>query len=89
MERVGDCLDEEIDGETEDLFDAGEDNPMKEDGRAEVDIMLSQRKCGFLFSGLLNSMQTRMKFVLSVRVSVSGVLCHMDSSTDTSGHDDG
>ena len=27
--------------------------------------------------------------MLSVRVGVSGVLCHLDSSTDTIGHDDG
>ena len=27
--------------------------------------------------------------VLSVRVGVSGVLCHLDSSTDTTRHDDG
>ena len=27
--------------------------------------------------------------VLSVRVGVSGVLCHMDSSNYTTGHDDG
>ena len=26
--------------------------------------------------------------VLSVRVGVSGVLCHLDSSNDTTGHDD-
>ena len=30
-----------------------------------------------------------MKVVLSVRVGVSGVLCHLDSSNDTTGHDDG
>ena len=30
-----------------------------------------------------------MKVVLSVRVGVSGVLCHLDSSSDTTGHDDG
>ena len=27
--------------------------------------------------------------VLSVRVGVSGVLCHLDSSNYTTGHDDG
>ena len=27
--------------------------------------------------------------MLSVRVGVSGVLCHLDSSIDTTGHDDG
>ena len=27
--------------------------------------------------------------VLSVRVGVSGVLCHLDSSNNTTGHDDG
>ena len=27
--------------------------------------------------------------MLSVRVGVSGVLCHLDSSNDTTGHDDG
>ena len=43
MDRVDDCLDEEIDGRTEDLFDGREDNP----GGAEVDIILSRLKCGF------------------------------------------
>ena len=27
--------------------------------------------------------------VVSLRVGVSGVLCHLDSSNDTTGHDDG
>ena len=30
-----------------------------------------------------------MKLVLSVRVGVFGVFCHLDSSNDTTGHDDG
>ena len=30
-----------------------------------------------------------MKVVLSVRVGMSGELCHLDSSNDTTGHDDG
>ena len=33
-------------------------------------------------------MQSRMKGVLSVRVDVSGVFCHLDLSTDTTRHDD-
>ena len=41
VDRVDDCLDEEIDRGTEDLFDAGEDNPVKENGGAEMDIILS------------------------------------------------
>ena len=36
-----------------------------------------------LISALLNPMQSRMiEVVLSVKVGVSGVLCHMDSPTD-------
>ena len=42
-----------------------------------------------LISELLDPTKSRMKVVLSVRVGVSGVLCHLDSSTDTTGHDDG
>ena len=33
-------------------------------------------------------MPPRMKVVLSVKVGVSGVLCHLDLSTDTTRHDD-
>ena len=29
------------------LFDGREDNPVKENGGAEVDIILSRPKCGF------------------------------------------
>ena len=47
VDRVDDCLDEEIDGRTEDLFDAREENPVNENGGAEVDIILSRQKCGF------------------------------------------
>ena len=32
-------------------------------------------------------MQLRLKVVLSIRVGVSGVLCHLDLSTDTTRHD--
>ena len=42
-----------------------------------------------LISKILNPTKSRMKVVLSVRVDVSGVLCHLDSSTDYTGHDDG
>ena len=45
--RVDDYLDEEIDGGTEDLFYAGEDNPVNENGGEEVDIIMSRSKCGF------------------------------------------
>ena len=41
VDRVVDCLDEKMDGGTEDLFDAGEDNPVKEDGGERVDIIMS------------------------------------------------
>ena len=37
---------------------------------------------------LLNPVQSRMKVVLSVRVGVSGVLCHLELSTVTTRHDD-
>ena len=47
VDRVDDCLDEKIDGGTEDLFDSGEDYPVKEDGGERVDIILSRPKCGF------------------------------------------
>ena len=49
VDMVDDCLDEEIDGRTEDfiLFDGRENNPVKENGGAEVDIILSRPKCGF------------------------------------------
>ena len=47
VDRIDDCLNEDIDGGTEDLFDVGEDNPVKEDEWAEVDIILSRQKCGF------------------------------------------
>ena len=39
--------------------------------------------------GSFDPTKSRMKVVLSVRVGVSGVLCHLDPSTDTTGHDDG
>ena len=42
-----------------------------------------------LNSELLDPTKSRMKVVLSVRVCVFGVLCYLDSSTDTTGHDDG
>ena len=45
VDRIDDCLDEDIDGRAEDLFDVGEDNPVKEDDWAEVDIILSRQKC--------------------------------------------
>ena len=38
---------------------------------------------------LLDPTKSRMNVVLSVQVGGSRVLCHMDSSTDTTGHDDG
>ena len=41
-----------------------------------------------LILALFNPMQSRMKFVLSVRIGVSGVLCHLYLSTDTTSHDD-
>ena len=47
VDRVDDCLDEEIDGGTEDLFDVGEDNPVKEDRGTKVDSILSRQKCDF------------------------------------------
>ena len=47
VDRVDDCLEEDIDGGTEDLFDVSEDNPVKEDEGAEVDIILSRPKCVF------------------------------------------
>ena len=47
VDRVDDFLDEKIDGGTEDVFDSGEDNTVKEDGGEMVDIILSRPKCGF------------------------------------------
>ena len=47
VDRVNDFLDVEIDGRTENGVDAREDNPVKENGGAEVDIILSRPKCGF------------------------------------------
>ena len=47
VDRVDDCLDEEIHRGTEDQFDNREDNQLKENGGAEVDIILSQPNCGF------------------------------------------
>ena len=41
------------------------------------------------FGNVLDPQKSRMKVVLSVRVGVSGVLCHLDSSNDTTGHYDG
>ena len=41
-----------------------------------------------LISALINPMQARMKVVLSLKVNVSGVLCHLYSSTEPNGHDD-
>ena len=43
MDMVDDCLYEEINRGTEDCFDAGENNPVKEDGGEEVDIILFRR----------------------------------------------
>ena len=90
MDTIDDCLDVDIDGGTEVLFDVGEDNPVKEDEWAEVDIILSRQKCELiLISELLYPTKSRINVVLSLRVGVSRVLRHMDSSTDTTGHDDG
>ena len=86
VDRVDDYLDEEIDGRTEDFIWWQEGQPS---GGAEVDIILSQLKCGFWFRKVLDPTKSRMKVVLSVSVGVSGVLCHLDSSNDTTGHDDG
>ena len=47
VDRVDDCLDEEIDGRMEDFFDAREDTTVKENGGVEVDIILSRPKCSF------------------------------------------
>ena len=47
VDRNDDCLDEDIDGGKEDLFDVRKDNPVKEDEWAEEDIILCQQKCGF------------------------------------------
>ena len=41
------------------------------------------------FGNVLDPTKSMRKVVLSVRVGVSGVLCHLDSSNDTTGHDDG
>ena len=41
VDRIDNCLYEEIDGGTKDWFDVGDDNPVKEDGGVEVDIILS------------------------------------------------
>ena len=48
VHRVDDCLDEEIDGGTDFLFDTGEDNTVKVNGGAEVDIIMSWSKCSFM-----------------------------------------
>ena len=42
MDRVDDCLDEEIDGTTENVFYARENNPVKQNGGTDVDIILSR-----------------------------------------------
>ena len=42
VDRVDDCLEER-----RILFDGREDNPVKENGGAEVDIIMSRHKCGF------------------------------------------
>ena len=42
VDKVGDCLDEKTDGGTEDLFEANEDTPVKEDGGERVDIIMSR-----------------------------------------------
>ena len=42
VDRIDDCLDEDVDGGTEDLFDVGEDNPVKKDEWAEMDIIMSR-----------------------------------------------
>ena len=47
VDRVDDFFNEKIDGGTEDWFDAGDDNPVKEDGGERVDIIMSRPKCGF------------------------------------------
>ena len=33
-------------------------------------------------------MQSRMKIMLLLRIGMSGMLCHLDLSTDTTRHDD-
>ena len=45
VDMIDDCLDEDIDGGAEDLFDVGEDNPVKQEEWEEVDIILSRQKC--------------------------------------------
>ena len=60
---------------------------MKEDGGAGGHNYVPT-KIWLLTSELLDPTKSRMKVVLSVRVGVSRVLFHLDSSTDTTGQDD-
>ena len=76
VDRVNDCLDEDIDGGTEVLFDVGEDSEGGKGGwRGRGRQHSVPTKVWLLISELLDF----ERVVLPVRGGVSGVLCYQDS----------
>ena len=83
MDRVDYGLDGEIDGMASDFA-------MRLNTLAELDRTTREVKWLSESVPKVNDRQTCIEaVVLSVRVGVSGVLCHLDSSNDTTRHDDG
>ena len=85
VDRVDDDLDDEIYGIGADIA-----MRLKEGTLAALDRTTREVKRLSESVPKVNDRQTCFEsVVLSVRVGVSGVFCHMDSSNDTTGHDDG
>ena len=85
VDRVDDGLDEEIDGLAVDFV-----MRLKEGTLAALDRTTREVKWLSESVTKVNDRQNSFEsVVLSVKVGVSGVLCHLDSSNDTIGHDDG
>ena len=85
VDRVDDGLDVEIDRMAADFA-----MRWKEVTLAALDRTTREVKRLSELVPKVNDRQTCFEsVVLSLRVGVSGVLCHLDSSNDTTGHDDG
>ena len=85
MDRVDDGLDEEIDGMATDFA-----MWLKEDTLVALDRTVWGVKRLSESVPKVNNWQTGFEsVVLSVRVGMSGVLCHLDSSNYTTRHDGG
>ena len=82
VDRVDDGLDGEIDGMAADFAIRLKEVTLDRTMRAVKQLSESVT--------MVNDRQTCFEYVvLSLNVDMSGVLCHLDSSNDTTGHDDG